>query len=155
MTPSAFEDSRWPKDSEEPVTPLTREQALAVIAKNPSMSPWLLIAAQALVGVVVAVLWGLVSWRWTSFVSALYGAVVVVVPSALMARGVFGQDVRHGGVARLLVWEIAKLVLAGVLLASAPVWIRPLDWAAMLVTMVLCLKVIGVALLLQGRVKNK
>jgi ATP synthase protein I len=55
----------------------------------------------------------------------------------------------------LFVWEFLKLGLTGAMLALAPVWIRPLDWAAMLVTLVLSLKVIGVALLLwQRREKN-
>ena len=71
-----------------------------------------------------------------------------------MARGVFGRNAGRG-VGGLLVWEILKLGLSGALLALAPVVVRPLDWAALLVTLVLCLKVIGVVLLVwQGRKKN-
>jgi ATP synthase protein I len=37
------------------------------------------------------------------------------------------------------------------LLVLAPVVLRPIDWAALLVTMVLCLKSIAVALFIQQR----
>jgi ATP synthase protein I len=40
------------------------------------------------------------------------------------------------------------------MLALSPVLVPSLNWAAMLITMVLCLKVIGVALLWQGRKKK-
>jgi ATP synthase protein I len=87
--------------------------------------------------------------------SALYGAVVVVVPNALMARGVFGRRAGRS-VGGLLVWEILKLCLSGALLVLAPVVLRPIDWAALLVTMVLCLKSIAVALFIQQRrTKNR
>jgi ATP synthase protein I len=49
------------------------------------------------------------------------------------------------------VWEILKLCLSGALLVLAPVVLRPIDWAALLVTMVLCLKSIAVALFIQQR----
>ena len=126
------------------------------------MAVWQVIAAQAAFGVLVALVWGVLSRSSTSLVSALYGCAVAVVPSALMARGVFGRGVWggvgrnvRGGVGGLLIWEILKLCLTGVMLVQAPVWIKPLDWVAMLVTLVLCLKVIGVVLLMwQGRKKN-
>jgi len=41
------------------------------------------------------------------------------------------------------------------MLALAPAVVRPLDWAALLVTVVLCMKVIGVALLLVQRGRGK
>lgn len=117
------------------------------------MSAWQVIAVQALVGVLVALVWGALSRNQMAMVSSLYGAAVAVVPNVLMARGVFG---RHAGrsVGGLLVWELIKMGCAGAMLALAPVLIRPLGWAAMLVTMVLCMKVIGVALLLQRRKKK-
>jgi ATP synthase protein I len=153
-----FEDSDWSQDADLPVRPLTREEAQALVVAQPSMSVWQVIAAQALFGVLVALVWGVVSGGLTATVSALYGCAVVVVPSALMARGVFGSTVwlKAGrSVGGLFVWEMLKLGLVGAMLAMAPKWIKPLDWAAMLVTMVLCLKVIGVVLLLwQGRSKN-
>ena len=160
---TSFEDSDWLEDAGPPVRPLTRQEAQALAARHPSMAVWQVIAAQALFGVLVALVWGALSRSSTSLVSALYGCAVAVVPSALMARGVFGPGVwgggggrgARGGVGGLLIWEILKLCLTGFMLAQAPVWIKPLDWVAMLVTLVLCLKVIGVVLLMwQGRKKN-
>jgi ATP synthase protein I len=150
----AYADSEWNKDDDLPVRPLTQQEAQALAAKHPSMSVWQVLAVQAACGVLVALVWGALSRSPVAAVSSLYGAAVAVLPSALMARAVFGRNA-SGGVGGLLVWEILKLGLASAMLALAPVWIKPLDWAAMLVTLVLCLKVIGVALLMwQRREKN-
>lgn len=144
--------SLWPdeQEPEPPVRPLTREEAQALIARHPSMSAWQVIAAQALVGVLVALVWWALSRSSSAGVSALYGAAVAVVPNVLMARGVFGPRAGRS-VGGLLVWEFVKMGCAGAMLALAPSLIRPLNWAAMLVTMVLCMKVIGVALLRRRR----
>ena len=47
---SDFELSDWSKDIDPPVEALTREEAQALIARNPSMSVWQVVAAQALFG---------------------------------------------------------------------------------------------------------
>jgi ATP synthase protein I len=142
------------QDVDPPVRPLTRSEAQALIAKHPSLSVWQVLGVQAVFGVCVALVWGALSRHPNALVSALWGVAVVVVPGAFMARGVFGSSMGRstGG---LFVWEFLKLGLTGAMLALAPVWIRPLDWAAMLVTLVLSLKVIGLALLFwQRRKKN-
>jgi ATP synthase protein I len=136
------DDSDWHRDADIPVRPLTRSEAQALVAKHPSMSVWQVLGVQCAFGVCVALVWGALSRHPNALVSALWGVAVVVVPGAFMARGLF-------------VWEFLKLGLTGAMLALAPMWIRPLDWAAMLVTLVLSLKVIGVALLVwQRRKKN-
>jgi len=150
----AFEDTDWLEDADPPVQPLTQQEAQALVARHPSMTVWQVIAAQAVFGVLVALVWGVLSRSSVSAVSALYGCAVAVIPSALMARGVFGRHAA-GGVGGLLLWEILKLCLIGAMLALAPRLVQPLDWAAMLVTLVLCLKVIGLVLLMwQGRKRN-
>lgn len=163
MTPSerkpsgGFEDSQdslWPDEKPDaPVQPLTRDEAQALLARYPSLSPWRVIAWQLVVGLLVALLWGVASGDLVAVKSSLYGAAVAVVPNVLMVRGVFGPD---GGrsVGGLLVWELIKICGAGALLAISPVVVPGLSWAAMLITMVLCMKVIGVALLWQGRLKK-
>lgn len=149
-----WQDTSWPEqEPDPPVRPLTREEAQALIARHPQVSAWRVIAVQAMVGLLVALVWGVLSGSQTAVVSSLYGAAVAVVPNALMARGVFGRNAGRS-VVGLLVWELIKLAGAGSMLALAPILIPSLSWAAMLVTMVLCLKVIGVALLLQGRKKK-
>lgn len=141
-----FDVSDWSKDIDPPVEPLTREEAQALLAKHPSMSVWQVIAAQGLFGVLVALVWGGVSRDVSALWSALYATAVVVVPSLLMARGVFGRNAGRG-VGRLLIWEVLKLGLICALLALAPKVVQPLNWVALLVTLVLVLKVVGVVLL--------
>ena len=143
---SDFELSDWSKDIDPPVEALTREEAQALIARNPSMSVWQVVAAQALFGLSVALLWGGLSRSVSALLSSLYAVAVVVVPSLLMARGVFGRNAGRG-VGRLLVWEVLKLGLICALLALAPKVVQPLNWVALLVTLVLVLKVVGVVLL--------
>ena len=151
---SAFDDSDWDQDADIPVRQLTREEAQALIAKQRNLSVWQVLALQAGFGLLVALVWGALSHRTSALWSSLYAVVVVVFPGLLMARGVFGRNAGRG-VGGLLVWEVLKLGLSCALLALAPVVVRPLDWIALLVTLVLCLKVIGVALLVwQGRKKN-
>jgi hypothetical protein len=67
--------------------PLTREEAAALRAQEPPVSPWRVIAVQAAVGVVAALIGWLVTGRTEVGWSLLYGAATVVVPGALMARG--------------------------------------------------------------------
>ena len=134
-------DSFWGDDVDPPISPLTRAEAQAL-------------AAQAVFGVLVALIWGALSQSLASLQSALYGVAVAVLPSALMARGVFGRRAA-GGVGGLLLWEILKLLMVGAMLATAPRWVSPLDWVAMMVTLVLSLKIVGVALLVwHRRTKN-
>ena len=151
---SDFELSDWSKDIDPPVEALTREEAQALIARNPSMSVWQVVAAQALFGLSVALLWGGLSRSVSALLSSLYAVAVVVVPSLLMARGVFGRNARRV-VGRLLVWEVLKLGLICALLALAPKLIKPLDWVALMVTLVLVLKVVGVVLLIGQRHEKK
>jgi ATP synthase protein I len=125
-----------------------------LFARQPSMSVWRLIAAQAAFGMLVALVWGVLSRSPVAAVSALYGGAVVVIPNALMARGVVGRRAGRS-VGGLVLWELVKLVLTGAMLVTAPKWLKPLDWPALLVTLVLCLKVFGVVLFLEQRRKKK
>jgi ATP synthase protein I len=147
-------DSSWPASQiDPPVRPLTRDEAKALLAQQPKFSLSLLLAAQLSVGVLVALVWWGLSGRPDSALSALYGAAVAVVPNVLMARGVFGSQA-GATVGGLVLWELVKMVVVGVMLAFAPVLIRALSWPAMLVSMLLCMKVMGAALLWLGRPKR-
>jgi hypothetical protein len=83
--------NRWDDQEDEaaapPFKPLTREEALALRAKEPPLSPWWVIGVQVAVGVVAALLAAWVTGRQEVAWSVLYGAATVVVPGALMARG--------------------------------------------------------------------
>lgn len=133
-----------------PFKPLTREQAQALRAKDPPVSPWWVIAAQVAVGAVVALLAGLLTGRTEVFWSALYGAGTVVVPGALMARGMTSRlsSVSPGvSAVSFMLWEFLKIGAAVVLLALAPKLVPSLSWPALLVGLVACIKVYWVALL--------
>ena len=152
----SFDDSDFfgeRKDADQPIRPLTREEAQALIARNPSLSVWRVIAIQAAFGIAVALVWGGLSRSLPALLSSLYAVAVVVIPALLMARGVFGPNAGRS-VGGLLVWELFKMGLSAAMLVLAPKVLDPVDWAALLVTLVLCLKVIGVALYLSQRRKK-
>jgi ATP synthase protein I len=149
----------WDDDADEagnaPAKRLTREQAEALLANSKhSVSPWWVIAVQAAVGVLVALLAGWVGGRWELFWSALYGAAVVVVPGALMARGMTSKlsSVSPGSSAvSVMLWSVVKIGVSVVMLMLASKLVQPLSWPALLATMVLCMLVYWFALLKRGR----
>ena len=125
------------------------------MANDPhSVSPWGVIAAQAGVGVLVALLAGLITARVDVVWSALYGAAVVVVPGALMARGMTSKlSIVSPGASALGVmwWSMVKIGVSIVMLMLASKLVQPLSWPALLATMVLCMQVYWLALLRRRR----
>jgi ATP synthase protein I len=153
MSQRTYRKDAWDDEDEaarRPPKPLTREQAQALRAKDPPVSPWWVIAAQVVVGAVVAVLaWG-ITGRMEMLWSALYGAGVVVVPGVLMARGMTSRlsSVSPGASAvSFMLWEFVKIGVSVGLLMLAPKLVQPLSWPALLVGLVVCIKVYWVALL--------
>jgi ATP synthase protein I len=135
---------------------LTREEAQALRSRQPTVSPWRVLAVQAVVGVVVSLIaWG-VTGRPGAGWSALYGAAVVVVPGALMARGMTSRltsaSVGTSAVSFLL-WEMVKIAVSVAMLMLAPKVVQSLSWPALLVAMVVCMKVYWFALLWRGQVR--
>lgn len=155
---SAWEDSRDHEDgaAERAFKPLTREEAQAWRATQRPMSPWHLVAAQAVAALAMVVLsvgiWRDAAVSWSVF----YGALVVVLPAALMAWGITRRppSADRGAVLGFLVWEGLKIGAAVVLLVMAPWVLKPVHWPALLGAMVLCLKVNWVTLLRRGRTKQ-
>ena len=137
---------------------LTREQAQALRAREPPLSPWWVVGVQGVVGAVMALATGLITdrqeWAW----SLLYGAATVVFPGALMARGMTSKlsNVSPGASAvSFMVWEFVKIGVSVAMLLLAPKLVQSLSWPALLVGLVLCLKVYVLALLWRPVVKNK
>ena len=127
------------EDEEPDFKPLTAQEAQEWRRRNPPVSVWRIVAGQALVGMVVAVLAWLFSGKPSVAWSAGYGALSVVVPAALFARGVArpsGSANAGGAMARFFVWELAKLVLTIAMLAAAARLVKDLSWLALLVGMV-------------------
>jgi ATP synthase protein I len=139
---------------------LTREEAQALRAKEPSLSPWRVIGTQAVVGVVMALtcavmaIWfaGAQNLAW----SVLYGAATVAVPGALMARGMTSKlsSMNPGTSAvSFMAWEMLKIGVSVAMLVLAPKLVQPLSWPALLVSLVICMKVYWIALLWRGQKK--
>ena len=137
-------------DEEEPTfKPLSAQEAQRLREQNPSVSPWWVVAGQAVVGLVV----GLAVWALTGMVSvgwsAAYGALAVVVPAAIFAWGLTGRfaSLNAGNAAAaFMLWEMVKLALTIAILAAAPRLVAALSWPALLVGLVLTMKVYWIAL---------
>jgi ATP synthase protein I len=152
-----FDRGGWDDEEEsEPIVPLTRAQAQALRDRQPSISVWRVVAAQAAAGLVVAGLAWVVSGRSAVAWSALYGGAIVVLPTALLARGV-GRLAGTGpmaGAIGFMVWQGVKMVLSLALLLGAAKVVPDLNWPALLVAVVACLQVNWLALLWRGRAKK-
>jgi ATP synthase protein I len=130
----------------------TKEEAQTWRKNNPPLSPWRVVAAQAVAGLVCcAAVWALTQ-RSGAVWSALYGAAAVVVPSALLARGMTrGTRNPMAAAAGFMFWEVLKIGVAIAMLVIAARVVPNLSWPALLVTMVVCTKVNWVALVWRGR----
>ena len=134
--------------------PLTREEAAALRAQEPPVSPWRVIAVQAAVGVVAALIGWLVTGRTEVGWSLLYGAATVVLPGALMARGMTSQFTSMApgtSAVSFMLWEMVKIGVSLAMLVVAGKIVQPLVWPALLVGLVVCMKVYWVALLWRRR----
>ena len=137
--------------------PLTAQEAEQWRSRNPPISVWKVVAGQALVGTLVALVAWVLTGRASVGWSAAYGAVAVVVPAGLFARGVFRRKASSDPRAAMLGffgWEIAKIVLTVALLAAAPRLVPDLSWMALLVGMVVAMKTYWVALLVRPGVRK-
>ena len=153
--------SAWDDREDEAQAPtfkaLTREEAQALREKDPPLSPWRVVAVQGALGAVVALLAALLTGRQEVGWSLLYGAAAVVVPGALMARGMTSRlsSVSPGASAvSFMLWEMVKIAVSVAMLMLAARIVQPLSWPALLVGLVLCMKVYWVALLWRGPKKN-
>ncbi len=149
---------RWVDEEDEAAAsnfkPLTREEAQALRDREPPVSPWRVIGLQAGVGAVAALLAGLATGRPEWGVSLLYGAATVVVPGALLARGMTSRlsSMSPGtGAVSFMLWEFVKIAVSVAMLMLAPRLVQHLSWPALLVGLVLCMKVYWVALLWRGK----
>ena len=145
----------WPDSgaaSKPPTPPLSRDQAQALRASQPSVSPWRVVAAQAGTGLLCAALAVALTQRAGPAWSALYGAAAVVLPSALLARGMTrGTGNAVAAATGFMFWEMLKIGVAIAMLVIAAKVVPDLSWPALLATMVVCMKVNWLALLWRGR----
>jgi len=121
--------------------PWTAEQVQRWRQSHPTFSVWRVLMAQVLVAVFFAgSLW--LSW--------MYGAMTVVVPAALFARGLTSRTASVNAMTAalgLMVWQGVKWMMAVMFLVLAPRIVPELSWPAMLAGLVVTMKVYWLALI--------
>ena len=146
----------WKDEQETPsAPPLTRAEVQGLLQRKPQVSVWRVVALQAVVGLVVALgAWFFSGGKLSVVLSALYGAAIIAVPSALFALSIqlWLSKLKPGvAVYGFALGELLKIGLTIVLLFFAPRIVQPLSWAAMLIAVVVTLQVYWVALILRGK----
>ena len=134
----------YSSESDDSFVPLNKEQAAELRRRLPMTSPWRVVGAQLLVGLMLALgvgAWfGSLSLAW----SVAYGALTVIVPAAVFARGLTGKlNQLHAGVAvfGFFLWEMVKIALTVAMLAAAPKLIENLSWPGLLAGLIVTIKV--------------
>lgn len=126
-------------------------------SRLPSLSPWGVIVGQCLVGVAVVLLTWLVSGDGVRAWSVAYGALVVVLPAAVFARGLKSQfsslNVITAGFGFFL-WEIVKISLSVGMLFAAPGLVDEIDWLFLLLGLFVTMKVYWLALVIRPKQKT-
>jgi len=136
-------------NEQEAFEPLTAQQAVELRKRQPLLSVWRVVGVQALLGLLVAWLVWLVSGRMSAVYSAGYGALAVIIPAALFARGLTSRVASANvgaAVFGFFLWEMVKIGLTVAMLLAASRLVIDLSWPAMLVGLVVTMKVYWVAL---------
>ena len=149
-SPSGSGSEEWVDEAQdEGFKPLTREEAQKVRKSNPPVSLWAVLAGQSGVGILVALMAWMLTGQPRMGWSAGYGALAVVIPAALFARGLSRQkSATHGNAALVgfFLWELVKIALTVAMLFAAPQLIGGLSWLALLAGFVVTMKVYWAAM---------
>ena len=143
---------------DETFKPLTAEEAQALRKQSPPISPWRVLGVQSLVGAVVAVIAWSVTGQSGAGWSAAYGALAVIIPGAVFARGLTSRLTSVNAGAAMLgffFWEAVKIALTVAMLVAAPKVIENLSWPALLVGLVVTMKAVWVTLLMRSKGQSK
>ncbi len=136
---------------------LTKEEAQALRELQPPISPWRVIRLQFFVGIGVALLTWLFTMKVSAAWSAAYGALAVIIPAILFARGLMSQFSSINAMTAgfgFFVWEAVKIGVSVAMLFAAPKLVNELDWLAMLIGLIVTMKVYWVALLMRPKLKQ-
>lgn len=157
MPPAFDREEEEQEERDRNFKPLSADEARQLRERSPQVSPWRVIAGQVIAGLVVALAaWGLTGRQNLGW-SAGYGALSVVIPAAVFARGLTGRLASLNpstAVMAFFVWEMVKMALTVAMLIAAPRLITALSWPAMLVGLVVTMKAAWVAVMLApGRLK--
>lgn len=133
---------------------LTAAEAAVLRKRIARFSPWHVIAVQGLVGLLVVAVAGLAFGKPIWAFSAAYGALAVILPAMLFARGLSRQRNAHAPAAALagmFVWEMVKILLTLAMLFAAPRVVTDVSWLALLAGFVVTMKASWLAMLWQHR----
>jgi ATP synthase protein I len=142
----------WQDEAEQDeIKPLTRQEAQQWRQRQPAQSPWRVVVWQLGLLVVVALLAAVLSGERHVVLSAVYGGMCILLPTALMAYGLTASALSRwvsrvfpgaAGVslAGLFFWEGVKILLAIALMAAAPSVVPNLSWLALVAGLVVVLK---------------
>jgi ATP synthase protein I len=142
---------------EDDFKPLTRQEADKLRQASPSISAWAVVAGQLATGLVLALAATLLTGRANAGWSAFYGALTVVIPAALLARGLGSRllSINPGAaVAGFFLWEMVKVVVSVGMLFAAPRMVADLDWLALLIGLMVTVQVYWLALLVRPKRKS-
>lgn len=137
--------------------PLTAQQAQLLRERDPTVSPWWILGLQCVVGVVAALVAFGVTGEASVAWSVAYGALAVVLPAALFARGVMSQFSSLNAATAsfgFFVWEAVKMAVSVGMIALAPRLVVDLSWLALLAGLFVTLKMYWVALLRRPGVQS-
>ena len=135
---------------EEEFHTLSAEEAQAWRQSQPKLSVWWVLVVQLLAALVLAAAVFLWFGRWSLFVSLIYGALSVVLPAALFARGLKSPAASVNAFTATLsfaVWQGVKMALTVLLMVLAPRVIEDLSWPALLAGLIVTMKVYWLALI--------
>jgi ATP synthase protein I len=136
---------------------LSAQEAQELRERDPALSPWWVVGLQCVAGLAVAlVAWG-VSGKASVGWSAGYGALAVIIPAALFARGLMSQFSSLNAATAsfgFFVWEAVKLAVSIAMIAIAPRLVADLSWLALLVGLLVTLKMYWLALLRRPKPKQ-
>ncbi|MBC7380539.1 MAG: ATP synthase subunit I [Burkholderiaceae bacterium] len=152
MSKIAYGDQEEAQEPE--IRRLSAQDVRELREKNPPVSPWRVIAGQVMVGLLVALAAWLLTGRQSVGWSAGYGALAVVLPAGLFARGLTGQFASLNPATAMMgffVWEMVKIALTVAMLLAAPRLIQGLSWPAMLAGLVVTMQVYWAAPMLAPR----
>jgi ATP synthase protein I len=143
--PSGFEDSA----QEDVFHTFTAEEAQAWRASQPVLSVWWVLVAQLSTATVLGVGVGWWFGRTSLLVSWIYGALSVILPAALFARGLKSPTASINAASAALsfaVWQGVKMVLNVLWLVLAPRFVDELSWPALLAGLIVTMKMYWLAL---------
>jgi ATP synthase protein I len=148
----AFEDID--DASQAPIKPLSRAQAQALLAALPKTPYRRVIVAQCVVGLVGAVGAYVITGRQMAAWSALAGGLIAAVPAMLMLYGVTRSPLRHSIIGPM-VWLLVKLAATLVMFMLVIRALGKPEWAVMLITLIVALKMYWIVALSAKRSPKK